>query len=141
MIVRTLSATGDWSFGKGSNDFLTLNAAIAQTLKTRLNTFLGDCIFDSNAGLDWFSFLGEKNQVGLNLAVSSVILNTYGVTGIEQLSITLDRSTRNIDIQYTCTTIYTGVPGATKLIVGNFALLLDETGNFLTSENGELLRA
>lgn len=106
MRVRALDGTGDWTFGKGQNNYLTNNAAVAQNIKTRLLSFLGDCFFDMGAGLDWFTYLGGKDQIAVNLAVSAVILNTAGVTGLRQVSINLDATSRKLSISYRVQTSY-----------------------------------
>lgn len=112
MRVRALDSNGDWTYGKGQNDYLTKNRAVGQKIRTRLMSFLGDCFFDLGAGLDWFTFLGSKDQLALNLAVSSTILNTTDVTGIRQLSINLNRVTRQLTIQYQVQTTYSVLSGA-----------------------------
>lgn len=103
--VRALDINHDWLFGKGQNDYLTGNKAIGQNINTRLNSFLGDCFFDLAAGVDWWNQLGAKDQTALNLSISAVILNTEGVTGILQLSASLD-VVRNFTVRYQVQTIY-----------------------------------
>lgn len=105
MRVRQLDGTHDWMYGKGQNDYLRANAAVAQNIDTRLNSFLGDCFFDAGAGLDWFNLLGAKDQTALNLAISAVILNTREVTGLLQIAIGLD-VTRRLTVQYRVQTSY-----------------------------------
>lgn len=105
MIVRALNVLGDWEFGKGKNDYKRDLKAITQNIKTRLMSFLGDCFFDTTAGIDWFNLLGGKDQLALELAVSSVILNTQNVTGLRQLSIDISPS-RNVTIRYRVQTTY-----------------------------------
>ncbi len=100
MRVRAIDVDHDWLFGRGANDYSRGLPAVAQNINTRLNSFLGDCFFDNGAGIDWFNFLSSKDQLALNLAVSAVILNTEGVTGIVQLSISRDVS-RRVTIVYT----------------------------------------
>lgn len=112
MRVRALDGTGDWTFGKGKNDYLTKNKAVAQNIQTRILCFLGDCFFDLNSGIDWFSFLGSKELVALNLAISSTILNTQDVTGMRQLRIDLSPVTRKLTIQYQVQTTYSVLSGA-----------------------------
>lgn len=69
-------------------------------------SFLGDCFFDITAGIDWFNLLsGSKNELVLNLNVSSIILNTTGVTGILQLNISLNAQ-RGSSISYKAQTVY-----------------------------------
>jgi len=103
--VRQLDANHDWTFGKGQNNYISANRAIAQNIDTRLQSFLGDCFFDQGAGIDWWNLLGEKDQITLNLSISAVILNTEFVTGILQLSVDLSER-RLLTIRYIVQTIY-----------------------------------
>ncbi len=106
--VRALdSVTKDWTFGKGRNNYLKNNAAVIQNINTRLSSFLGDCFFDTTAGIDWFSLLGSKNRLGLELAISSTILNTTEVTGILNLSTSLNPETRSLAVSYAVQTTFT----------------------------------
>jgi len=105
MRTRAVDAQNDWFFGKGKNDYKVNIFAVAQNVKTRLQSFLGDCFFQSNAGLDWFNLMGDKNLPALELAISSVILNTAGVTGIVEISTTVGEN-REVITQYTIDTVY-----------------------------------
>ncbi len=109
MIVRGIDATGDWLFGKGLNDYLTGKAALSQEIRTRLMSFLGDCFFDKEAGIDWFNLLGSKNQLSLQLAIRATILNTTypasAVTGIVETTVSLD-SSRELSIAYSVDTTF-----------------------------------
>lgn len=112
MIVRALSPSGDWTFGKGLNNYLSANACIEQNISTRLSLFLGECFFAAEQGVDWWNLLGGKNQVAINLAVNATILGnpeTSGVTGILQTSVNLNRSTRELTINYKVTTVYSTI--------------------------------
>lgn len=115
MRVRALDSSGDWTYGAGQNNFVTAQAAAIEMINTRLLSFLGDCFFDTGAGIDWFNYLGGGNELSLNLAVSAVILNTPDengnqiVTGLQQLSINLNPETRNLSISYQAVTIYSVV--------------------------------
>ena len=110
MIVRAIDGTGDWLFGKGRNDYRTNQEAIAQNIKTRLSSFLGDCFFDTTAGIDWFNLLGGKDQTALNLAINAVILNTEGVTGGLQTLVGLNEA-RVFTVQYKVQTVYSILSG------------------------------
>jgi hypothetical protein len=99
MIVRSVDVNGDWNFGKGKNDYVRDNDAVAQMIKTRLLSFLGDCFFATTEGIDWFNLLGAKNQIALELAVSAVILNSPNITGIKKLSLVIDGN-RQVTIKY-----------------------------------------
>ena len=109
MIVRALDADHDWTFGSGLANYYQANSAIVQNINTRLNSFLGNCFFDLNSGIDWFNLLGSKNEASLQLYISTQILKSEGVTGINQLLVDLDHSTRGLTVQYEVQTIYSTV--------------------------------
>jgi hypothetical protein len=90
MIVRALDSNGDWLFGKGRNDYRSGILAIGQNVQTRLASFLGDCFFATQSGIDWWNLLGGKNSLALQLSIQTTILNTNNVTGLKQLSYSLD---------------------------------------------------
>lgn len=135
MRVRALDSNFDWTFGSGLNNYKTMSSAIEQSISTRLKTFLGECFFDITAGLDWFNLLGSKDRLGLNLAITASILNTDGVTSINQLSIDLDTS-RMITITYSVNTIYTGVNIPNGTVVARTNFLLTEGGDVIVTEGG-----
>lgn len=103
--VRAIDGTGDWTFGKGKNDYLSGNDAIAQNIATRLRSFLGDCFFDLTAGIDWFNLLGRKNQLALELQIKTVIFNTDGVTGLITVATLLDGG-RTLTVTYNVQTVF-----------------------------------
>lgn len=105
MRVRSLDSNGDWTFGQGLLDYKTANDAVAQSIRTRLQSFLGDCFFNLGAGIDWFNLIGSKNQIGLNLAISTTILNTENVTGILELFSELNNA-RVFTVSYKVQTTY-----------------------------------
>lgn len=112
MIVRALDGTGDWTFGASLNNYLSANAAVAQNIQTRLSSFLGNCFFDLEAGIDWFGFLGgSKNPIDLQLAIQSVILNTANVTGLNQLGFVLNHESRQFTISFQVQTTYSTTQG------------------------------
>jgi hypothetical protein len=135
MIMRGLDANGDWNFGKGVNDYTTANAAIGELIQTRLNTFLGECFFATDKGLDWFNLLGTKSVVPLKLAVNAAILNTPGVTKIIDVQVLLQSSNRSVSVTYHVETIYTQLK-STDLVSGTTGFLLTESGDVITAEDG-----
>lgn len=108
MRIRALNTDGDWAFGVGQQNYLTDQDAIALAVKTRLASFLNDCFFDAEAGIDWFNLLGSKNEAALIFSVRSVILSTPGINSLTDVSTTLD-DMRNLTLSYAATTAY-GVP-------------------------------
>jgi hypothetical protein len=116
MITRALDASHDWTFGKGRQDYLREGEAIAQSIKTRLMSFVGDCYFDQDAGIDWWRFMGGKERQALLAQIRSIILNTEGVLRIPELNAVFNPATRGIQISYTIDTIYTfGQPGGVQI--------------------------
>lgn len=105
MTIRALNAQGDWLFGQSLNNYLSANAAVQEDIRTRLLCFIGDCFFDTIAGINWFGLIGGKDTLAIQLAVSSVLLNTQNVTGILQLSIDLSED-RIFSISYQVQTTY-----------------------------------
>lgn len=137
MSVRQIDGNNDWTFGRGKSNYLRYNDAVAQNIKTRLQSFLGDCFFDSQAGLDWYNLLGSFNQLALELAISSIILNTPEVTGIVYLNITRT-SGRKILLSYKVNSVYTGITNLDKtdgLITATY--IVTEDGAILTTEDGD----
>lgn len=139
-LVRVVDSGGDWSFGKGKNDYKSGVNAVEQNIKTRLQSFLGNCFFAINDGIDWFNLLGSKNQLALELAVRATILNTAEVTGLVSSAVILDPITRRITMTYVVTTAYT-LNGVETQISSNSTLLLTEDGDIITTEDGQALGA
>ena len=120
MRVRALDSNHDWTFGKGQNDYLRDNSAVVQLIDTNLNSFLGDCFFDLNAGLDWFNILGSKNQLQTQLVINNTILNTDNVLTIVEVSYNLS-DTRSMTVKYQVISLYsqnTSIQGA--VTIGGF---------------------
>jgi hypothetical protein len=127
MIVRANDSGGDWTFGAGKNNYLQNQAAAIQLIQTRLLSFVNDCFFDSTSGVNWFGYLGStgaNNQLALQLAVSAVILNTQDqngnqiVQGLQQLSVSLNRTTRKVSISYQAVTVYSTITSSFVYDIG-----------------------
>lgn len=105
MIFRNLDSNHDWMFGQGIANFIDANAAIGLNIETRLLSWVGDCFFDLNAGIDWTNRLGSKNQRALlEQDLKRVILQSYGVTGIVSFDTVL--TGRSFTANYTVDTIF-----------------------------------
>lgn len=114
--VRALDSNGDWVYGTGRNAYLSGNKAIAQQIKSRLLSVVGNCFFDLAAGIDWFNLLGSKSVLALRLSISSTILNTDGVIGIKQLNVALNPRTRALLTQYEVQTVNSQLTGDFEFI-------------------------
>ena len=89
MRFRGIDANGDWVFGKGRNSFLQNTDALMMNIRTRLLSFLGDCFFDTDAGIDWWHLLGEKNQKALIASIQRVVLRSSNVKRIVDMNFRL----------------------------------------------------
>ena len=107
MIIRALDTAYDFTFGKGRQDYLTDNNAIALNIRTRLFEFLNDCFFNTEAGLDWFRLLGTKaTQQEIILSCRSVILQSYGVVQINRIDASFNDN-RQLTLSFEVDTIFT----------------------------------
>jgi len=109
MIIRALDVNHDWTFGKGKSNYLNQQLAIAENVQTRLLSFLNDCYFDLDAGIDWFNLMGTMGVTDqeIELTCRAVILQSYGVVKVNSISINRNRTSRNIYITYNIDTIFT----------------------------------
>jgi len=106
MIFRGIDNDGDWLFGNGKSSYFKDDTAINVNIRTRLLSFVNDCFFDLDAGVDWWNLLGGKDQAAILLQTRAVISESYGVTRITGLSADYNRTTRKFSLQYTIDTVY-----------------------------------
>lgn len=105
MIIRNLDENHDFTFGSGTANYIAGNAAIGLNIETRILSWLNDCFFDMNAGIDWANRLGSKNQKNLlEQDLRRIVLQSFGVTGIVTFYTTL--TGRSFTASYTISTIY-----------------------------------
>ena len=104
-MFRALDVNSDWSFGNGIGSYVTEEQEIALNAKTRIMSFLGDCFFATDEGIDWWNLLDYRYQDRLENAVQDVIKNTPGVTAINSVDV-LVGANRQIRLQYDIQTIY-----------------------------------
>lgn len=107
MKIRNLNDRGDWLFGKGLQDYLTSQDAIALDIKTYLKLWTGNAFFALQAGVNWRQYLDKNQESRLLAGLQSAILARFGVMGINLLTARLDPITRNLVVQYDVQTIYT----------------------------------
>lgn len=138
MIVRALDGNNDWTFGRGKNNYLSGRNALGQLIATRLRSFLGDCFFATADGINWFTLLGAKDKLAIEVAVSTVIKNTPGVTKLTQLSVTLDPK-RNLSISYSVDTVFSQANNEPSPITGIVDYLLTQDDSVLITEGGDKL--
>lgn len=102
---RTLDKNGDMTFGKGLNNYSTGQDAVKLDVRTRLYSWIGDCFFDVDAGVDWWNRLGSKGQENiLSQELRSVILNSEDVRSIVDFSFNVEG--RKFTAQYKILTTF-----------------------------------
>ena len=105
MIFRNLDSNGDWNFGQGLANYVAQNAAIGLNIRTRIYSWLNDCFFDMQAGIDWWNRLGSKNQKGLlDADLRRITLQSDGVTGLVSFDSVL--TVRSYSANISVNTIY-----------------------------------
>ncbi len=106
MIVRRVDPNGDWTFGKGKGNYCTDELAVEQSLKTRISSWVGDCFFSLNEGVDWRSRLDVGQQALLLEEIKSIILKTEGVISITKVQALYDADRRSVTIKYDVQTLF-----------------------------------
>lgn len=106
MSVRAIDSNHDWVFGTSLQSYVLNEFEIAQMVKTRVLSFLGDCFFAINEGIDWFNLLekGSENEAMLKKSIGLTILKTKGVVALN--SVDLTKAGRKVIINYDIRTIY-----------------------------------
>ena len=109
MQYRRLDSNGDYSFGRGSQDFVSGTLAVAQAIKTRLLLLQGEWWEDAEEGLPLFeNIFGQSGSPeslqSVDLLVKDRISNTQGVKSILDYAGTF--GDRTLSISCTVETIY-----------------------------------
>lgn len=110
MIFRALDSSGDWTFGKGRQNYLRDADAVAVNIATRLRSFLNDCFWATEFGVDWWNLLGTRApaaQANVVLQTRAMIAASFGVVRINSVTPVLDRGTRRLRIDYDVDTVFT----------------------------------
>lgn len=117
MRYRKLTATGDYSFGHGQQDFYRdTPEAVGQAVKTRLLLWLGEWFLDIEDGTPYFQgVLGKKTIDEADQTLKQRILGTQGIVDIESYASSIDQETRLLTVTCTINTIY----GQTAVQVAN----------------------
>jgi hypothetical protein len=106
MIHRQITAIGDWTFGKGISGFATNEQAIELNIRTRLQSWVGDCFFAQQDFVDWSARLDKGQEQNLVAELTSVILKSFGVVAVTSITAVLNDTTRICTVQAQITTIF-----------------------------------
>lgn len=117
MLYRKLDTNGDYTFGRGNNNFhKNTPAAVAQAVQTRLGLAQGEWFLDTSVGTPYKSQILGAGTVGkYDAAIRSVILDTPGVTGIASYSSGVDPNTRKATVTCMINTVYGAIPLSANL--------------------------
>lgn len=110
MRYRKLTSAGDYQFGHGGSDFLVDSpACVGQSVQTRLLLMAGEWFLDTREGTAYGSILGENTRAFYDLAVQQRVLETDGVTKIDEYASDLDGATRRLAVEMTISTRFGAV--------------------------------
>lgn len=113
---RSLSPSGDWTWGAGRQNYASGETAINLDVQTALQTFLGEIFWNLKFGVDWWNLLGGKDEASIILQTRAVILQCWGVQQITAMSAVLNRTTRNLVLTYAINTCYSqGLNGSVSV--------------------------
>lgn len=104
MRVRAITSDGEWTFGKGKQGYRLDEDAIGQNVKTRIMSFLGDCFFDTKAGIDWWNLLEFGKRDDLLRSIQLTILGTDGVVAINNVDFYIQN--RKLVVTYDIKTVF-----------------------------------
>lgn len=84
MRVRAQSETGDYTFGRGGQNYLVNSPSmVAQLIYTALMLFLGEWFLNTAAGTPWMTeVIGVGTSAAYDTAIRSRILGVPGVKSI-----------------------------------------------------------
>lgn len=109
MIHRNLTVDNDWTFGKGLQNFTSGRDAILLNVKTRLQSWRGDCFYAETEGVDYNNFLDRNTKSLLDSDIKRVILRSEGIIKIVSYESELNESDRSVSINTVLLTIYGNV--------------------------------
>lgn len=112
--------TGDLDLTTGQAQIVSDAAEVAQRIRIRLRTFLGDWFLDEDLGIPYLQeIIGQKRRFAVERAsalLRAEILDTPGVLEIVLFTLDFDAATRTLTVTFQATTIF-GTIGDTFSIV------------------------
>jgi hypothetical protein len=118
-----LTGNGDLAVENGDFVFVTGIEAVKQDCAMTLRTWLGESVFNRNAGVPWIQIIFERGTPvhAVQFILENVLLGVDGVTDVIELFVQLDRVTRAatitgriraLDQEFPLELAVTGVPVA-----------------------------
>lgn len=108
MRYRKLDKNGDMLFGNQQADFFRDQAeAVAQAIWTRLRLWVGEWFIDQTEGTPYQqAVLGTNKRKTIEPAMRRRILNTEGVSSIDEFQMLIDADSRTVTINAVVSTVY-----------------------------------
>lgn len=118
MRYRKLTADDDYSFGNNELDFYRDEpAAVGQAVKTRLLLWLGEWFLNIEEGTPYMQgILGKYSQAVADTTIQDRVLETQGVTDIQDYQSIKNADARTLTVGFELDTIY----GPTPLEIANY---------------------
>ena len=94
-----IDSNEDMVFVNGDIAFVKQGDAIAQHIRMRLATWLGETPFDTKAGVPYLTIIFQPNTTldAVQFILEQIVLGTPGVTGVN-LTFTFDTPTRVLTV-------------------------------------------
>ena len=110
MTFRSLTPSGDWTWGQGRQNYQTGEAAIETNIRTALYMFRGEAFWDITFGVDWLTLLSSagatQTMANIILQTRTIIVQAFGVTRINSVIPSFVSLTRGLTVTYNLDTIY-----------------------------------
>jgi hypothetical protein len=107
MSVSKLDSQGDWTFGHQLAGYITGSEEVTQSVVTRVQSFKNDWFLDSEAEIDWFTLLSNRNtEKATKRQIERTVVNTAGVKSLDELKLEIDRENRKATIYLVYTDIF-----------------------------------
>lgn len=108
MRYRRLDSQGDMVFGHGDADYLKNSPeCVAQAVVTRLRLLRGEFFLDLTEGTPYApAVLGKHTKASYDFALRRRVLETEGVTAIEEYESVFDGETRRLTVNIRIDTSY-----------------------------------
>lgn len=108
MKYRRLDINGDMAIGHGDADYLKDSPeCVAQAVVTRLRLLRGEWFLDLTEGTPYApAVLGKHTKATYDFAIRQRVLETEGVTDIEEYESIFDGETRKLTVNIRINTVY-----------------------------------
>lgn len=102
MALKDFALAADGDLYLNRNGDVEIIGSIRQALQIKLKWFLGEWVFNPDLGVPYFEdiLIKNPNQAIIEKDIREQILSVEGVTGIDSLSLSWDRQTRNLSCKF-----------------------------------------